>query len=148
MEQSSQQKLFHPHVQTVLCWDPQGASHHQNIDMLGRWHGPKGEGSFALGTLSDFAIRLSSFGWFWYVSFCSNKTAIINTVLSVNSTSLSSELSNLSVVLGAPRSIASWLRVAPGTGTHSRRLKRRQVWGTVPQHWFRELQSWKWSFTV
>lgn len=86
---------------------------------------------------SQTVLRVCSFGWFSFVFFGNIKTAIINTMLSVNSICFSSELSNPRVVIGAPKSVASWseMRVAlwtPNLQLVSEEKTNVEVWRTVP----------------
>lgn len=46
-------------------------------DSLGR----ENNGSFIIGSLSDFSLCVNLFGWFSFVSFCYNKIIIRSIVL-------------------------------------------------------------------
>lgn len=126
-EQSSQQRIFHQQMQIILCWETREANHHQSTDVLGMYYIPEDEGSFTSGILSDFALCVSSFGLFWFGSFCNSKTAVINTVLSVSSRSFSSELSKW--LLELHWSVANWSEVRVTLGTLNLQLvsEMRQV---------------------
>ena len=83
-------------MQMVLCGETQEANGRQSIDVLGRYYIPKEEGSFTLE--SSQTLPYASFFWLALIaSFCNDETSVMNTVLSVNSMSFSSELSKWSL---------------------------------------------------
>lgn len=72
----------------------------------------RGHRSFTCGALPvpDSTLCISSFGWFWFVSFGYSKTKIIKHSPVLNSVSHCSDLSKLMVVLENPQTCNWWLK--------------------------------------